>query len=73
MTLPTIQSKFYGQELHVGMVNPNFKMSTQKVNHLVYGKLHTKFEQLWYHKRMLKVHLKMTSQYGVQTYFTLRI
>jgi hypothetical protein len=26
--------------------------------HLVYGKLHTKFEQLWYHKKKLKTCLK---------------
>jgi hypothetical protein len=41
--------------------------------HLIYGNLDTKFEQLWYHKGKLKVCLKMTSQYGVQTYFTLKI
>jgi hypothetical protein len=26
--------------------------------HLIYGKLNTKFEQLWYHISRLKVHLK---------------
>jgi hypothetical protein len=41
--------------------------------HLIYGNLHTKFEQLWYHKGKLQICLKMTSQYGVQTYFTLKI
>jgi hypothetical protein len=41
--------------------------------HLIYGKLYTKFEQFWYYKSKLKIHLKMTSQYGVQTYFTLKI
>jgi hypothetical protein len=41
--------------------------------HLIYGNLHTKFEQLWYHKGKLKVYLNMTSQYGVQTYLTLKI
>jgi hypothetical protein len=40
--------------------------------HLIYGRLHTKFEQLWYYKNKLKVLLKMTRQYNVQTYFTLR-
>jgi len=40
--------------------------------HLVYGKLDTKFEQLLYHKNKLKVCLKMTSQYGVQTYLTMK-
>jgi hypothetical protein len=40
--------------------------------HLVYSKLHTKFEQLWYHKNKLKACLKMTSQYGVQSYFTMK-
>jgi hypothetical protein len=35
--------------------------------HLVYGKLYTKFEHLWYHKSRLKVHLDMIGQYGVQT------
>jgi len=40
--------------------------------HLIYGDLHTKFEQLWYHKGKLQVCLKMTSQYGVQTYFPLK-
>jgi hypothetical protein len=39
---------------------------------LVYGKLHTNFEQLWYYKSKLKVSLKMIIQYGVQTYFTLK-
>jgi hypothetical protein len=41
--------------------------------HLVYGKLHIHFEQLWYHRNKSKVHLKMIGQYGVQTYFTLKI
>jgi hypothetical protein len=41
--------------------------------HLVYSKLHTKFEQFWYYKSELKIHLKMINQYGVQTYFTLKI
>jgi hypothetical protein len=41
--------------------------------HLVFSKLHTKFEQLWYHKSRLKVCLKIYSQYGVQTYFTLNL
>jgi hypothetical protein len=31
--------------------------------HLIYGDLHTKFEQLWYHKGKLQVCLKITSQY----------
>ncbi len=35
--------------------------------HLIYGKLKTKFEQLWYHINMLKV-----GQYGVQTNFILK-
>jgi hypothetical protein len=38
--------------------------------HLVYSKLYTKFEQLWYHKNKLKVCLQMTN--GVQTYFTMK-
>jgi hypothetical protein len=28
--------------------------------HVVYGKLNKKFEQLWYHKSRLKIHLKLT-------------
>jgi hypothetical protein len=39
---------------------------------LVYGKLHTNFEQIWYHKNKLKVSLKMIIQYGVRTYITLK-
>jgi hypothetical protein len=31
--------------------------------HLIYDKLDTKFEQLWYHKNRLR--LKMTDQYDV--------
>ncbi len=38
---------------------------------LIYGKLHTNFEQLY--KNKLKINLKMIIQYGVQTYFTLKI
>jgi len=41
--------------------------------HFIYGKLHTKFEQLWYHKNRLQVCLKMIGQYDVWTYFTLKI
>jgi hypothetical protein len=41
--------------------------------HLVHNKLHTKFEELWYHKSRLKVCMKMHGQYGVQTYFKLKI
>jgi hypothetical protein len=41
--------------------------------HLVYGKVLTKFEQFWYYKSKLEIHLKTTSQYDVQTYFTLKI
>jgi hypothetical protein len=31
--------------------------------HLIYGKLHSKFEQVWYHKNRLQVHWKMIRQY----------
>jgi hypothetical protein len=41
--------------------------------HLVYSKLHTKFEQLWYYKNKIIVCLKMTSQYGVQSYLTIKL
>jgi len=41
--------------------------------HLIYGNLHTKIEQLWYHKNKVNVCLEIISQYGVQTYFTLKI
>jgi hypothetical protein len=40
--------------------------------HLVYSKLYTKFEQLWYHKNKLKVCLQITNQYDVQTYFIMK-
>jgi hypothetical protein len=33
--------------------------------HLIYGKLDTKFEQLWYHKNRFQVRLKMIGQYDV--------
>jgi len=33
--------------------------------HLIYGKLQIKFEQLWYHKSKLRVHLKIIGQFMV--------
>jgi hypothetical protein len=35
--------------------------------HLIHGRLHTKFEQLWFYKNNLRVLLKINGQYSVQT------
>ncbi len=41
--------------------------------HLVYRKLDTKFEQLWYHKNKLKVRLKLTRSIWCSNIFHIKI
>jgi hypothetical protein len=38
---------------------PFIRNMKKESSHLVYGKLDTKFEQLWYHKNRLKICLKL--------------